>query len=186
MKHTLIALTAASALITAGAASANCAYHKADAKQWTAKAGMNTGYHSGGFVLTGGYQAKAAAPDIVDTAVAAGSFTTLVKAVQAAGLVDTLKGEGPFTVFAPTDAAFAKLPEGTIEALLADREKLAKVLEYHVVPGKLDANAVASMSKLATVEGSELPVSSIKIADTNIMTSNGIIHVIDEVLIPQS
>jgi uncharacterized surface protein with fasciclin (FAS1) repeats len=109
-----------------------------------------------------------------------------VQAVQAAGLVDTLKGDGPYTVFAPTDEAFAKLPPGTVEALLNDKEKLTQVLTYHVVPGKLDAKAVTGMSTLPTVEGSDLPVASIRIATTDIMTSNGIIHVIDEVLIPQS
>ena len=186
MKKTLIAITVASAMTAAGAVSANCAYHKTGGYQGPGKAGMSPVYTTGGMVLTGGYQAKAATPDIVDTAVAAGSFNTLVKAVQAAGLVDTLKGDGPFTVFAPTDEAFAKLPEGTLESLLADKEKLAAILKYHVVPGKLDASKVTGMSKLATVQGSELPVSSIKIADTDIMTSNGIIHVIDEVLIPQS
>ena len=95
-----------------------------------------------GFIRTGGYQkVQTAQPDIVDTAVAAGDFNTLVKAVQAAGLVETLKGDGPYTVFAPTDEAFAKLPPGTIEALLNDKDKLTKVLTYHVVRGKLDAKA---------------------------------------------
>ena len=119
-------------------------------------------------------------------AIAAGSFNTLVQEVQAAGLADTLKGDGPYTVFAPTDDAFAKLRTGTLEALLNAKDKLTKVLTYHVVPGKLDAKAVTGMSRLATVEGSNLPVSSISIAATDIETSNGIIHVIDEVLIPQS
>jgi len=122
--------------------------------------------------------------DIVDTAAAAGSFGTLVTAVKAAGLVETLKGKGPFTVFAPTDESFAKLPKGTLEALLADKAKLTQILTYHVVPGKLDSSAVGGMDNLATVEGSDLPVSGIKIAKTDIMTSNGVIHVIDEVLIP--
>ena len=144
----------------------------------------------GGLIKVGGgygYGKKAASrPDIVDTAVSAGSFNTLVQAVQAADLVDVLKGDGPYTVFAPTDEAFAKLPEGTLEALLADKEKLAQVLKYHVVPGKLDASKVTAMSDLDTAAGASLPVDSIKIAQTDIMTSNGIIHVIDEVLIPQS
>ena len=141
--------------------------------------------HAGAFVKTGSYGSQQATkPDIVDTAVSAGSFSTLVQAVQAAGLVDTLKGDGPFTVFAPTDEAFAKLPEGTLESLLADKEKLAAVLKYHVVPGKLDAKAVTSKTELPTAQGSSLPVGDIKIATTDIMTSNGIIHVIDEVLIP--
>jgi uncharacterized surface protein with fasciclin (FAS1) repeats len=144
-------------------------------------------YTGNPFIRTGGYKATAPAqPDIVDTAVAAGSFDTLVAAVQAAGLADTLKGEGPFTVFAPTDEAFAKLPAGTLDSLLADPEMLAKVLKYHVVPGKLNASDVSSMSVLTTVEGSSLAVADIAIVKTDITTSNGVIHVIDEVLIPQS
>ena len=178
MSKTLIAIATLSAFALAGAAGAHCSYHETDAKHSTA--------YSGGYVKTGGHAMKQAKPDIVDTAVSAGSFSTLVKAVQAAGLVKTLKSEGPFTVFAPTDEAFAKLPDGTLEALLADKEKLTQVLTYHVVPGKLDANAVTGMKKLATVNGADLPVDSIRIASTDVMTSNGIIHVIDEVLIPSS
>ena len=180
---TISAVAAAAALFTASSM-AQCPMYQN---------GMVKGYdtptvtHSGKFIRTGGYKMAAPAqPDIVDTAVAAGSFNTLVKAVQAAGLVDTLKGDGPFTVFAPTDAAFAKLPAGTLESLLADPDKLAQVLKYHVVPGKLDASAVTSMTQLSTVQGSPLAVGDIAIAKTDIMTSNGIIHVIDEVLIPQS
>jgi len=186
MKKSLVAIATASTLVAAGAVSAHCSFHK---PQGQTKTGMTTtpqAYQQASFVRVGGYQKQATQPDIVDTAVAAGSFTTLVQAVQAAGLVDTLKGDGPYTVFAPTDEAFAKLPPGTVEALLNDKEQLTKVLTYHVVPGKLDAEAVTGMSKLATVEGSELPVSSIRIATTDIVTSNGIIHVVDEVLIPQS
>lgn len=134
-----------------------------------------------------GKEAKAdKTPDIVDTAVAAGSFSTLVAAVQEAGLVDTLKGDGPFTVFAPTDAAFAKLPAGMLEALLQDKAKLTQILTYHVVPARLDSAAVKGVASLATVAGSALPVADIKISQTDIQTSNGVIHVIDEVLIPQS
>ena len=121
-------------------------------------------------------QVPAASMDIVDTAVAAGSFATLVQAIQTAELVDTLEGEGPFTVFAPTDAAFAKLPPGTMEALLKDKAKLTKVLTYHVVPGEMDAAAVMQKQDLVTVEGSDLAVSDIKISKTDIYTSNGIIH----------
>ena len=187
MKTTLIAIATASALTAAGSVSAHCSLHEKYRYQGADSpmiAPMNV---QAGFIRTGGKDMQTAVrPDIVDTAVAAGSFDTLVKAVQAAGLVDTLKGDGPFTVFAPTDEAFAKLPAGTLEALLADKEKLAQILKYHVVPGKLNADKVTSMSKLATVAGSELPVSSIKIATTDIVTSNGIIHVIDEVLIPSS
>ena len=131
--------------------------------------------------------------DIVDTAVAAGSFNTLVAAIKAAGLVDTLKSPGPFTVFAPTDEAFAKLPEGTVEALLKDKEKLTAILTYHVVPGKLMAADVVSKSSLKTVQGQSLKVSTAggakvdnaNIVKTDIVTSNGVIHVIDSVVLPK-
>lgn len=125
-----------------------------------------------------------AEPNLVEVAASAGSFETLITAVKAAGLAETLMGEGPFTVFAPTDEAFAKLPEGALEALLADKAKLTQLLKYHVVPGKLDASAVGGVSKFVTVEGSELPVANIKITKTDVMASNGVIHAIDEVLIP--
>ena len=130
--------------------------------------------------------------DIVDTAVSAGSFTTLVAAVQAAGLVDTLKGAGPFTVFAPTDEAFAKLPEGTVEALLKDIPKLTKILTYHVVSGKVLAADVVKLTSAKTVEGSEVTIDAsngVKINDSNVTTAdvaadNGVIHIIDSVLLP--
>ena len=130
--------------------------------------------------------------DIVDTAVAAGDFETLVTAVQAAGLVDTLKSEGPFTVFAPTDEAFAKLPAGTVEALLEDKEKLTAILTYHVVPGKVMASDVVNLSSAKTVQGQSLAISTqngvqvgtANVVKTDIVTSNGVIHVIDTVLIP--
>lgn len=128
---------------------------------------------------------KNKAADVVDTAIAAGSFETLVTAVKAAGLVDTLKGEGPFTVFAPSDEAFAKLPKGTLEGLLADKEKLARVLTYHVVAGKFKAKDLIGKESLDSVEGTVIPASSLKVSGTNIIASNGVIHVIDEVLIPQ-
>lgn len=131
-------------------------------------------------------QAKSSSADIVDTAVTAGNFNTLVTAVQEAGLVDTLKGNGPYTVFAPTDEAFAKLPDGTLESLLADKEQLAKVLTYHVVPGKVMSSDIANMQSLNTVEGSSISTSTLRVTKADIMTSNGVIHVIDEVLIPQS
>jgi len=133
------------------------------------------------------------AADIVDTAVSAGQFKTLVKAVQEAGLVDTLKGDGPFTVFAPTDEAFAKLPAGTLEALLKDKQKLAAVLTYHVVPGKVMAAQVAP-GPVKTVQGQPLTVSAsygtvmvnnAKVVKTDIIASNGVIHVIDTVVLPQ-
>lgn len=130
--------------------------------------------------------------DIVDTAVAAGNFTTLVAAVQAAGLVDTLKGEGPFTVFAPTDEAFARIPAADLDALLADKDKLTAVLTYHVVPGNVMAAEVAGLTSAETVQGSELTidtsngvmVDSATVVKTDIEASNGVIHVIDSVLMP--
>jgi uncharacterized surface protein with fasciclin (FAS1) repeats len=136
-------------------------------------------------------QASAQA-DIVDTAVAAGTFTTLVKAVEAAGLVETLKGPGPFTVFAPTDEAFAKLPAGTVEGLLADKAKLTAVLTYHVVSGAVTSADVAGLKTAKTVQGAELAIDAsngVKINDAtvvkaDIQTKNGVIHVIDTVLLP--
>ncbi len=132
--------------------------------------------------------------DIVDTAVKAGSFNTLVAAVKAAGLVDTLKGAGPFTVFAPTDEAFAKLPNGTVDALLKDIPKLKKILTYHVVSGKVKAADFSLTLKSATtVEGSDVKIDasngSVKVNDATVSTpdvdaDNGVIHVIDTVLIP--
>ncbi|WP_310486629.1 fasciclin domain-containing protein [Chamaesiphon sp. VAR_69_metabat_338] len=130
--------------------------------------------------------------DIVDTAVGAGSFTTLVAAVKAAGLVDTLKGAGPFTVFAPTDEAFAKLPAGTVESLLKDIPKLTKILTYHVVAGKVMAADVVKLKSAKTVEGSEVKIDAsngVKINDSKVVTpdvaaDNGVIHIIDTVLLP--
>ncbi|MCY7382644.1 MAG: fasciclin domain-containing protein [Microcoleus sp. CAN_BIN18] len=130
--------------------------------------------------------------DIVDTAVSAGSFTTLVAAVKAAGLVDTLKGPGPFTVFAPTDEAFAKLPAGTVDALLKDIPKLKKILTYHVVSGKVMAADAAKLKSAKTVEGSEIKIDAsngVKINDATVTTAdvaadNGVIHIIDSVLLP--
>ena len=130
--------------------------------------------------------------DIVDTAVAAGNFKTLVAAVKAAGLVDVLKGDGPFTVFAPSDEAFAKLPAGTVEALLKDKVKLTSILTYHVVPGRLMASDVLAASTLKTVQGQALKVTTAggakvdaaNIVATDIETSNGVIHVIDSVVLP--
>jgi uncharacterized surface protein with fasciclin (FAS1) repeats len=134
----------------------------------------------------------ASAADIVDTAVAAGSFKTLATALQAAGLVETLKGKGPFTVFAPTDEAFAKVPKDQLDALLKDKAKLTAVLTYHVVAGKVMAKDVAA-GKVKTVQGSELTVSTTggvmvdgaKVVKTDIVADNGVIHVIDSVVIPK-
>jgi uncharacterized surface protein with fasciclin (FAS1) repeats len=131
--------------------------------------------------------------DIVETAVAAGSFKTLVTAVQAAGLVETLKGKGPFTVFAPTDEAFAKLPAGTVEGLLKDTAKLKAILLYHVVPGKVLAADVVKLKEAKTAEGSTAPimvmgnqvmVGNAHVVKADIATSNGVIHVIDTVILP--
>jgi uncharacterized surface protein with fasciclin (FAS1) repeats len=132
--------------------------------------------------------------DIVDTAVAAGSFTTLVAAVEAAGLVDTLKGEGPFTVFAPTDAAFAALPAGTVEDLLKpeNKDKLVAILTYHVVSGKVMSSDLTEGMKAVTVNGKEVTitleggakVNGATISTADIEASNGVIHVIDQVILP--
>jgi uncharacterized surface protein with fasciclin (FAS1) repeats len=130
--------------------------------------------------------------DIVDTAVAAGQFNTLAKALTEAGLVETLKGQGPFTVFAPTDEAFAKLPAGTLEALLKDKAKLTAVLTYHVVAGKVTAADVAKLTEAKTVQGQSVRIDTMggvmvndaHVVKTDIMASNGVIHVIDKVILP--
>jgi uncharacterized surface protein with fasciclin (FAS1) repeats len=132
------------------------------------------------------------AKDIVDTAVAAGQFKTLAAALQAAGLVDTLKGAGPFTVFAPTDAAFAKIPKADLDALLKDKAKLTAVLTYHVVAGKVMAKDVKA-GGVKTVQGSELTlgtmggvtVNQAKVLQADIVADNGVIHVIDSVVLPK-
>jgi uncharacterized surface protein with fasciclin (FAS1) repeats len=132
--------------------------------------------------------------DIVDTAVAAGNFKTLAKALQAAGLVDTLKGEGPFTVFAPTDEAFAKIPAADLQALLANKEQLTKVLTYHVVAGKVMAADVTKLKTAKTVEGQDITIdttSGVKVNNANVIktdiaASNGVIHVIDTVILPKN
>ncbi len=145
-------------------------------------------------LLFGGLAVKAA--DIVDTAVEAGQFKTLVAAVQAADLVETLKGDGPFTVFAPTDEAFAKLPEGTVDDLLKpeNKDKLVAILTYHVVPGKIMSGDIAGKTAdVETVQGSTLAVDAmdgVKVDAANVIsadieTSNGVIHVIDTVVLPK-
>ncbi len=147
------------------------------------------------FTLIAGFAVAASAADIVDTAVSAGSFNTLVTAVKAAGLVDTLKGAGPFTVFAPTDEAFAKLPPGTVDALLKDPAKLKKILLYHVVSGKVMAASVVKMKTAKTVEGSSVKIMSrggkvmidkATVTKTDIACDNGVIHVIDTVIMPKN
>jgi uncharacterized surface protein with fasciclin (FAS1) repeats len=148
-----------------------------------------------GLFLTGA-TVRAAEKDIVDTAVGAGSFKTLVAAVKAAGLVETLKGAGPFTVFAPSDEAFAKLPAGTVETLLKpeNKDKLVAILTYHVVPGKVTAADVVKLKEAKTVQGSSAKITvtdgKVKVDDANviktdILTSNGVIHVIDAVIMPK-
>ena len=149
-----------------------------------------TGQHSG--VRRVSYSA---AGDIVDTAVSTGKFNTLVAAVKAAGLVETLKGDGPFTVFAPTDEAFAKLPAGTVESLLKpeNRDKLVKILTYHVVAGRVMAKDVAGIDSAKTVQGGSLKFKAwsgkVRVNDANVVmadvsASNGVIHVVDTVLMP--
>jgi uncharacterized surface protein with fasciclin (FAS1) repeats len=132
--------------------------------------------------------------DIIETAVSAGSFETLATAIKAAGLVEALKGDGPFTVFAPTDEAFAALPEGTLESLLNDKEALTAILTYHVVPGELKAGDVVKLSKLESLQGQDIEVkldgkkvmvSDAEIKSTDILCSNGVIHVIDRVILPE-
>lgn len=139
-----------------------------------------------------GLSTGAYAKDIVDTAVSAGSFNTLVTAVQAAGLVETLKGKGPFTVFAPTDEAFAKIPKADLDALLKDKAKLTAVLTYHVVPGKVMA-ADVKPGQVTTVQGQALRVSAdggkvlvndANVVKTDVVADNGVIHVIDRVVLP--
>jgi uncharacterized surface protein with fasciclin (FAS1) repeats len=148
-------------------------------------------------LLAGSMMAQTPNKDIVDTAVDAGQFNTLAKALQAAGLVDTLKGKGPFTVFAPTDEAFAKLPAGTLEELLKpeNKDKLVGILTYHVVAGEVKASDVVKLASAKTVNGNPLKIvpmsGNVMINDANvvkadILCSNGVIHVIDTVLLPES
>jgi uncharacterized surface protein with fasciclin (FAS1) repeats len=141
------------------------------------------------------HAATTASNNLVETAVSAGTFTTLVAAVKAADLADTLSGDGPFTVFAPTDDAFAKLPEGTVESLLANPDQLREILLYHVVPGKVTAAEVLSLDSATTVQGSDVrilvadgsvQINNASVVSADIETSNGIIHVIDTVILPTS
>jgi uncharacterized surface protein with fasciclin (FAS1) repeats len=143
--------------------------------------------------LAAAQAARAQDRDIVETAIAAGSFTTLAKALTAAGLVETLKGAGPFTVFAPTDEAFAKLPPGALDKLLADRAQLRRVLLYHVVPGRVPAAEVVKLTSAKTaagpsarvmVHGGTAMIDDANVVQTDVAASNGIIHVIDAVILP--
>jgi uncharacterized surface protein with fasciclin (FAS1) repeats len=138
--------------------------------------------------------AREATADIIETAKAAGSFNTLAKAIEVAGLTETLKGEGPFTVFAPTDEAFAKLPKGTVESLLQDKEKLATILKYHVVAGEVSSSQAMKLSEANTLaekplkiskSGKKLMVGKATVTGADIAASNGVIHVIDTVLLPE-
>ena len=149
---------------------------------------------AGAFVLA--LTSAASAADIVDTAVAAGQFKTLVAAVKAAGLLDTLKGPGPFTVFAPTDEAFAKLPAGTVESLLKPENKarLQSILTYHVIPGKVMSRELVKLDSAKTVEGGSIAIQTMgggvmvnnaHVTQADIVASNGVIHVIDTVILPE-
>ena len=181
-KLTLLPLLLALGLVCAGCGSSS------DASSATADDSHSSGSES--------HASAEAAPDIVDTAVAAGSFSTLVAAVQAAGLEDTLRGDGPFTVFAPTDAAFAALPAGTVEELLLpeNRDRLVAILTYHVVAGDVRAAQVVGMSEATTVQGSSIAISaeggavmlngSATVTQTDIECGNGVVHVIDTVILP--
>ena len=155
---------------------------------------MNLSKFVAAAIIAGSVAVPAKAADVVDTAVAAGSFKTLVAAVQAAGLVDTLKGEGPFTVFAPTDEAFAALPAGTVEDLLKpeNKDKLVKILTYHVVAGKVMSTDLKDDMMAKTVEGGEVKidldngpmVNDAKVVTADVAADNGVIHVIDKVIMP--
>jgi len=140
------------------------------------------------------HESKGSKKDIVTIAVEAGTFKTLATALTEAGLIEALKGDGPFTVFAPTDEAFAKLPKGTIESLLKDKETLKKILLYHVVSGKVTSKEVVKLKKAGTLEGQDIMIKTTdegvminnsKVTSVDIMASNGVIHVIDTVLIPE-
>ena len=167
------------------------------ASKFAAFAAVATAFFGASAAFAGEYGGAKAMDkkDIVDTAVAAGSFTTLAAALEAADLIDTLKGDGPFTVFAPTDAAFAALPAGTVESLLQpeNKDQLVAVLTYHVVPGKVKAKDVVTLDSAATVNGKSVQIEAsdagvsvdgANVVSTDIMASNGVIHVIDAVILP--
>ena len=147
-------------------------------------------------LVAGPASAQMMEEDIVDVAIQNGNFTTLAAALEAAGLIETLKSDGPFTVFAPTDEAFAKLPAGTVEALLQDKERLTQILTYHVVAGEVTSSQVVNLSEAKTVNGALIqitttPEGTVKINDAtvtaaDVQASNGVIHVIDTVILPPS
>ena len=145
-------------------------------------------------LISGNKKGEGSKKDIVTIAVESGTFNTLAKALTETGLVETLKADGPYTVFAPTDEAFAKLPKGTIEALLKDKEALKKILLYHVVSGKVTSKEVVKLNKAETLEGQNVKIKVIdgsvminnsKVTTADVMASNGVIHIIDTVLIPE-
>jgi transforming growth factor-beta-induced protein len=178
-------------LAFAGSASAQCGAKSG----CTSEPGPGAAVTTAGFHQPGKAETKAGASDIVDTAVAAGSFKTLAAALQAAGLVDALKGKGPFTVFAPTDEAFAKLPKGTVETLLKpeNKDKLATILKYHVIAGNVMAKDVKTMAaetlagqRIDIVAGKDgVTIDKAKVVKTDVTASNGVIHVIDTVILPE-
>lgn len=190
-KMNLLAACAAFSIVVAGSAVAgSCG---SGASSGDTKVMQTAGYGSAGSAAHKASDAKSM--DIVQTAISAGSFKTLVAAVQAAGLVETLQGKGPFTVFAPTDEAFAKLPKGTVEDLLKpeNKQKLVSILTYHVVPGAVKAADVVKLSSARTVQGQNVEiktndgkvmVNNASVVKTDIDASNGVIHVIDTVIIP--
>ena len=194
---TLAFLTAAALALPTAALADDCSTKKAESAQYTPIQSTQVldANATDAKIYMAGNKYKMAKSDIVDTAVEAGQFNTLVAAVQAAGLVDTLKGDGPFTVFAPTDAAFAALPDGTVESLLLpeNRDTLTSILTYHVVPGKVKAKNLSDGLTATTVNGMDVTfdlsdgamVNGASIVKTDIYTSNGVIHVIDSVLLPE-
>jgi uncharacterized surface protein with fasciclin (FAS1) repeats len=183
----LVAVTAALGLLATA-----CGSDSKDSSATTAAPATTAAAPATTAAAAGTTAPAAGSMDIVDTAVAAGSFKTLATALTAAGLVDTLKGEGPFTVFAPTDDAFAKVPKDTLDKLLADKAALTKVLTYHVAPGKVlaaDVKAgpvmtVEGSNATITVDGGTVKIDDANVVQTDVMASNGVIHVIDSVLIP--
>ncbi len=191
MKQLQSVVCVAALIASAGVANAQCGSKSSGC---TSEPGPGAAVTTAGYHQPGKTDAKAGPADIVDTAVAAGSFKTLAAALQAAGLVDALKGKGPFTVFAPTDEAFAKLPKGTLETLLKpeNKEKLATILKYHVIAGNVLAKDVKTMSaetlagqRIDIVAGKDgVTVDKAKVVKTDVTASNGVIHVIDTVILP--
>ena len=191
--RSICVLSLACSVITVNTASASSCSDGAGQQAQVVQASLNK--EKGTSAMKAHEAVETAKMNIVETAVAAGSFNTLVAAVKAAGLVETLSGKGPFTVFAPTDDAFAKLPKGTLENLLKPENKgqLTAILTYHVVPGQVTAADVVKLEKAKTVQGQEasievsdgnVMVAGAKVVQTDIMTSNGVIHVIDTVMLP--